>query len=48
MLNSSLEGGKEAHTVLAENPKTSRGFKMYSQLPDYDDFQGRDLGFDGV
>ena len=34
--------------VLVGNSKTSRRFEMYSQLPDYDDFQGYDMGIDGV
>ena len=48
MLQSSLEGGKEARTVSVENPKHQEDLKMYSQLPDYDDFQRYDMGIGGI
>ena len=44
MTKSGLEGEKEAHAALVENFKQRGDFEMYSQLPDYEDFQVYDLG----
>ena len=44
MLRSSLGNTKESHLVVLGNFKHQEGVKLYGQLPDYDDFQGYDLG----
>ena len=43
MSRASLKGGNEARVVSANDSKQREDLKMYSQLPDYDDFQGYDL-----
>ena len=48
MLRYSLEGEKEAHIVPANDSEHHEDLKMYSQLPDYDDFQCYDLGAGGI
>ena len=48
MSRASLKGGNEARVVSANDSKQREDLKMYSQLPDYDDFQGYDLGVGGV
>ena len=35
---------ERARVVLVNDFKQQEGLKMYIQLPDYDDFQGYDLG----
>ena len=47
-LNPSWNGEKEARAVLVANFKHRDDFKMHSQLPDYDDFQGYDLGIETI
>ena len=45
---SSLPNGKEAHLgVFLDNFKHREGVMMYTQLPDYDNFQCYDLGLGG-
>ena len=44
MLRPSLENGKGAHSVVLGNFKQQEDVKIYSQLPDYDDFQVYYLG----
>ena len=44
MLRSSLESGEEAHIVFLDNSKHQEDVKLRTQLPDYGDFQGYDLG----
>ena len=46
MPTSGLEGEKGPHTISAQNFKLQEGLKMYGQLPNYDVFQGYDLGID--
>ena len=48
MLRSSLENENEARIVPANDFKQKEDLKMYIQLPYYDDFQGYDLGVDGI
>ena len=47
MVKSGLEGEKEARAVLVGNSKQQEDWEMYSQLPDYGDFQCYDLGIGG-
>ena len=44
----SLENRNEAHIVSVNGFKHQAGLKMYTQLPDYGDFQGYDQGAGGV
>ena len=46
MLRSNLEESKEANAVLRSEFSQQEDVKLYSQLPDYDDFRGYDLGID--
>ena len=48
MLKSSLGNTKEAHLVLLEDFKNQGDVKLHVQLPDYDDFQGCDMGHGGI
>ena len=43
-----LGNENEAHIVPVNGFKQKEDLKMYRQLPDYDDFQGYDLGAGGV
>ena len=47
MIISSLEGGGD-RAVLVDNFKHQADLKLYSQFPDYDDFQCYDLGVGGI
>ena len=47
-MRSSLENENEARVVRANDFKQQEDLKTYSQLPDYDDFQGYDMGADGI
>ena len=44
MLKSALMDKKESNVVFLEDFKKQEDVKLYSHLPDYDDFQGYDLG----
>ena len=44
MMSASLENENGARMVVVNGFKPQEDLKMYSQLPDYDDFQGYDLG----
>ena len=44
MLRSSLEDGELSLLVVLDKFKQQEDVKMYIHLPDYDDFQGYDLG----
>ena len=46
MLRSNLEESNEANAVLRSEFSQQEDVKLYSQLPDYDDFRGYDLGID--
>ena len=46
MLRSNLGESKEANAVLRSEFSQQEDVKLYSQLPDYDDFRGYDLGID--
>ena len=46
MLKSNLEESNEANAVLISEFPQQEDIKLYSQLPDYDDFRGYDLGID--
>ena len=46
MLKSSLGSTKESHLAGLDDFKQQGDVKLYSQLPDYDDFRGYDLGID--
>ena len=46
MLRSELEESNEANAVLRSEFSQQEDVKLYSQLPDYDDFRGYDLGID--
>ena len=48
MHKSGLEGGEEARAAAVGNFKQQEDLEMYSQLPDYDDFQGYDVGIEMV
>ena len=48
MMKSSLGNTKEAHLGVSDDFEQQEDVKLYSQLPDYDDFQGYDLGVGGV
>ena len=48
MLRSSLENTKEAHLAVLGNFKHQEDVKLHGQLPDYDDFQGCDLGQEDI
>ena len=43
---SSLGNTKEAHLVVLDDFEQKEDVKLYSQLPDYDDFRGYDLSAD--
>ena len=43
-----MEDTKEAHLVVLEDYKKQEDVKLYGQLPDYDDFQGYDMGEEDV
>ena len=44
MLRRNLEESNEANAVLRSEFSQQEDVKLYSQLPDYDDFRGYDLG----
>ena len=46
MLRSNLEESNEVNAVLRSEFSQQEDVKLYSQLPDYDDFRGYDLGID--
>ena len=46
MIRSNLEESNEANAVLMSEFPQQEDVKLYSQLPDYDDFRGYDLGID--
>ena len=46
MLKSSLGESNEANAVLRNEFPQQEDVKLYSQLPDYDEFRGYDLGID--
>ena len=46
LLRSNLEESKEVNAVLKDEFPQQEDVKLYSQLPDYDDFRGYDLGVD--
>ena len=46
MLRSNLEESNEVNAVLRSEFPQQEDVKLYSQLPDYDDFRGYDLGID--
>ena len=48
MLKSILGNTKEVRQVVLENFKHQEDVKLYGQLPDYDDFQGYDLGKEDI
>ena len=48
MPKSSLGNTKEAHLAVLENSKQQEDVELYGQLPDYDDFQGYDLGQEDI
>ena len=48
MMSASLENENGARMVVVNGFKPQEDLKMYSQLPDYDDFQGYDLGVGGI
>ena len=48
MIRSCLEGPKQARAVLVGGFKQKADLEMYSQLPDYDEFQGYDQGVESV
>ena len=48
MLKSRLGVTKEANSVFLEEFKKQEDVKLYSQLPDYDDFQCYVLGADDI
>ena len=48
MMQSSLGNTKEVRRAVLENPKQQEDAKLYGQLPDYDDFQGYDLGKEDI
>ena len=39
---------KEAHLADSDDSKKREDVKLYGRLPDYGDFQGYDLGVDGI
>ena len=39
-----MEESKEANAILRNEFSQQEDVKLYSQLPDYDDFRGYDLG----
>ena len=41
-----MEESKEANAILRNEFSHQEDVKLYSQLPDYDDFRGYDLGAD--
>ena len=47
MLRSELEESNGANAVLRSEFPQQEDVKLYSQLPDYDDFRGYDLGIEG-
>ena len=48
MLKGALAGKKESNASLLGDSQKQEGVKLYSQLPDYDDFQGYDLGDEDI
>ena len=46
LLRSNSEESKEANAVLNDEFSQQEDVKLYSQLPEYDDFRGYDLGVD--
>ena len=46
LLRNNLEESKEANAILRNEFPQQEDVKLYSQLPDYDDFRGYDLGID--
>ena len=48
MLKQRLWGTKEAHLAVSGDYKKQEDVRLYGQLPDYDDFQGYDMGKDDI
>ena len=46
MIESGFGREKESHTISAWDFNHQEDIKTYGQLPDYDEFQGYDLGID--
>ena len=48
MSRSSIGNKQEARLAVSDKVKQKEDVKLHIQLPDYDDFQGYDLGMEGA